>query len=144
VIGVHHLKIERTVSDFVASEILGKPRPELRVLEASTNLHSENDWHDVPRTKDGKTSSKPVRRLGIDGLDAARAPLARCAQRPGTLLVADLELSPFGAVEAVRFVGTTPAKAHSTCIEAALKRSSWACTENVKGATLRLALSWEQ
>jgi hypothetical protein len=128
---------------FEASDLAGKTRPELRALEASTNLHSASDWHDVRRTKDNKTVSRPVNRLALDGLDAARAPLARCGLATGTLLVADLGLSATGGVETVRLVSGAPSKKATACVETALKRGRWGCTEDGKAASVRVSASWE-
>jgi hypothetical protein len=129
---------------FEASDLEGKPRPELRVLETSTNLDARDEWHTIRGVKEGKTASTSIRRLSIQDLDAAQAPLARCAMPRGAVVVADLQPNDAGLVTKARLVAGAPSAASAKCIERALTRVAWPCTEDGKSASLRVAVSWPE
>ena len=129
---------------FEASDLRGKPRPELRVLETSTNLDAHDEWHTMRGVKEGKTASTSIRRLSIQDLDAAQAPLARCAMPRGAVVIADLQQNDAGQATKVRLVAGSPSAVNAKCIEKALTRVAWPCTEDGKSASLRVALSWPE
>jgi hypothetical protein len=129
---------------FEAPDLRGKPRPELRVLETSTNLDVREDWHIIRGVKEGNRTSTTIRRLSIQDLDAAQAPLARCAMPRGAVVVADLQQNDAGQATKVRLVAGSRSAASAKCIERALTRVAWPCTEDGKSASLRVALSWPE
>jgi hypothetical protein len=129
---------------FEASDLKGKPRPELRVLETSTNLDARDEWHTLRGVKEGKPTSTSVRRLSIQDLDAAQAPLARCAVPRGAVVIADLQPNDAGQATKARLVVGSPSPANAKCIEKALTRVAWPCTEDGKSASLRVAVSWPE
>jgi hypothetical protein len=126
---------------YEAPELAGKPRPELRVLDATTNLHADEGWHAV-RSPGPPPSSRPVHRLEVDNLDGFAAPLARCAVAPGSTLVAELEVEDHGAVRAARVRSEGVKREVAACVEKALKRGGLACTRDGKPAEVRLAMTW--
>ena len=75
----------RLIVEHEAKDIAGKPRPEIRVVEASTNLHSDADWH-----SSGQKGQPPVYRLTVDNVDSVAPALARCALPAGSLVVAQV------------------------------------------------------
>lgn len=129
--------------DFEAPDLKGKPRPELRILETSSNLDAHEDWHTVRSVKDGKPTST-IRRLSLPNLDDVRAPLARCAMPRGAVVIADLQPNDAGLATKARLVAGSPSPASARCIEKALTRVAWPCTEDGKSASLRVALSWPE
>ncbi|MFO0618911.1 MAG: hypothetical protein U0414_40355 [Polyangiaceae bacterium] len=145
--GIARGKGRRHVSiAFDAPDLEGKPRPTVRVVEASTNLGSTREWTNVER-------GASVYRLSVDGADRLSTSLARCAPA-GTVDVVDLTIGEAGHVDAVREVvrgapaaATAPkdAKADAAagaCIEKALTAAAFACTEDGKPARARLELAW--
>jgi len=46
---------------FEAADIAQRTRPELRVVESTTNLHAEEDWHSVVRIVDGKEQYRSLK-----------------------------------------------------------------------------------
>lgn len=127
---------------FEAPDLAGKPRPELRVIEASTNLHSEGDYHSIRSERDGKTSYTSLRRLIVDNLDALGHPLARCAPREGGSAVVDLDARDDGGISAARVVLGLSKKTEAACVERALQRGAFTCTDDGKPAKIRLAITW--
>jgi hypothetical protein len=119
------IRIERQASDLESRQ-----RPELRLLDATTNLHLEDDWH------------QGVRRRVVDNLDALAHPLARCKASAGTVISADVEVAPDGRVGSVRVTTSSVSRPLSTCVDDALRRGAFSCTSNGKPATLRLAITW--
>ena len=129
--------------DFEAPDLKGKVRPEVRVVETSSNLDVHADWHTVRSVKDGKPTST-IRRLSLPNLDDVRAPLARCAMPRGAVVIADLQPNDAGLATKARLVAGSPSAANAKCIEKALTRVTWPCTEDGKSASLRVALSWPE
>ena len=132
----------RTLSlHYEAPDLAGKPRPELRVVEASSNLRARDDWQSRREpTADGKQRYRSVRRLAVDNVDGFAAPLARCAGKPGEIAVADIDVGEAGRIEGARVkIG---AKQRAACIEKALRRGALSCTTDGKRAALRIAISW--
>jgi len=127
---------------FEAPDIKGKPRPELSLVDASGNLGPDADWLSVRRIKDGKPTDVSFRRLSIESLDAAGAPLARCSMPPGSVVVAELHPSSAGIVDRARIVAGAPSKPSAACIERELARVRWPCTDDAGSASLRIALRW--
>ncbi|WP_437666761.1 hypothetical protein [Sorangium sp. So ce1182] len=127
--------------DYAAPEIAGRPRPELRVVDATTNLHAAEEWH-ATRAPDVSRVSRPVHRLGIDNLDALAPALARCEATPGGLVVAQLDAREDGSVERVRVLSGAPRPALAACVEKALSRGRLACTSDGKPAAVRVAVAW--
>lgn len=126
----------RTLSlDYQAADLVGKARPVLSVIEASNNLFVDKDWRSV-QSAGGGTSS--WQRLVVDNLDAAAAPLARCKVPAGAVVTAELSVSGTGSVSSARILSGAP----SHCVEAALSHAAFACTDDGKSATLRLAARW--
>jgi hypothetical protein len=129
---------------FEAPDLAGKPRPELRVLEATTNLHAEDDRH-VPRTgREVKAGGESVHRLVVDNVDALAAPLARCATPSNRLAVADIDVQEHGAVSGARLVTDLASKDAAACVEKALGRAAFACTSDGKAAKVRIAAAWPE
>lgn len=129
--------------EFQAPDLVGKPRPALSVLEAPGNLFADNDQRPVAHADGGKTTYTSLQRLAVDNLDGLAAPLARCKMAAGAVVIAELTLAPTGAVSKVRLVAGAPAKkTDARCLEAALAHGAFACTDDGKPATLRVAASW--
>ncbi|WP_437930245.1 hypothetical protein WMF37_13765 [Sorangium sp. So ce291] len=127
--------------DYAAPEIAGRPRPELRVVDATTNLHAAEEWH-ATRSADVSRVSRSVHRLGIDNLDALAPALARCEAAPGGLVVAQLDAREDGSVERARVLSGAPRPALAACVEKALSRGRLACTRDGKPAAVRVAVEW--
>lgn len=127
---------------FEATDLAGKPRPELRVVESSTNLGTETDWHSIKTEREGKTEQHTVQRLVVDHLDGLAAPLTRCAVPAGSVLVADIDVREDGAVSGARIVTGLARKDAATCVEKVLGRGAFTCTDDGKPAKLRIALTW--
>ncbi|WP_218920253.1 hypothetical protein [Chondromyces crocatus] len=125
-----------------ARDLVGKPRPRLRVVEADDNLFSQTAWDSNRTIQGGKGTSHAVRHLEVAGLDALAAPLARCAAPPGSVFIADLELREDGSVSASRLVSGADGKQDAICIEAALQHGAFSCTDDGKAAQLRIAIAW--
>lgn len=125
---------------YEAPDLADKPRPELRVIEASTNLHATDDWRTTWRMRDGKKQYDSVRRLAVDNLDALAAPLARCAVPAGSVVVADIDVREDGAPVGAKVVSAAPDRAVAACVEKALGRSAFTCTNDGKPARVRVAL----
>lgn len=127
---------------YEATDLAGKARPEVRVVDATTNMHVEDDWHAVERLVEGKVVSAPVYRLAVDNVDGFAAPLARCAAPPGAVVVAELDVQETGAVGQARVVAGAAKRELSACVEKALQRGALSCSRDGKAATVRLALTW--
>jgi hypothetical protein len=128
------------------ADLVGKPRPELRVVDASVNLVGELDFHNLPATPSADpkkpAASKTVRRFAVENLDALAAPLARCAAPAGTVALADLTLSETGAVTSAHVVSAGKGLT-ADCVEKALKTSgAFDCTEDGDAGTMRLSIEW--
>jgi hypothetical protein len=132
----------RLALHYEAKDIVGKPRPEIRAVEASTNLHAEDDWHSMRHEEAGKSRYTSVRRLVVDNLDAARPALARCALPAGSLIMADVTLSEVGNVTESHVLSGAKTKRDSACVEKALSRGTFDCTNDGKPASLRVTLEW--
>jgi len=129
---------------FEATDLAGKPRPELRVVEASTNLDTEVDYHNIRSTREGKVSYTSVRRLLVDNLDGLAAPLARCAAPDGRVAVAEIEVREDGVVIGTRML-TGPLKApEAACIDKSLRRGAFTCTSDGKAARVRIGMAWPE
>ncbi|WP_437779088.1 hypothetical protein [Sorangium sp. So ce1097] len=70
--------------DYAAPKIANGLRPELRVDDTTTNLHTAEEWH---ATRSAGVS-RSVHRLGIDNLDAFAPALVRCDAALGELVLA--------------------------------------------------------
>jgi hypothetical protein len=133
----------RTVAvHYEAPDLSGKPRPELRLVESSTNLVTEDEWHSMGTVVDGKPKYSSVRRLVTDNLDALAAPLARCSPPPGSVVVADIDVREDGVPAGGRIVTGAPDSATARCLEQALGRGAFLCTDDGKQARLRIAIEW--
>jgi len=111
-------------------------------VEASTNLHAQDDWHSMRHEEGGKKRYTSVRRLVVDNLDASAPALARCSLPAGSLLVAELSLTEVGAVSESHVLSGTKNKRDAACVEKALARGAYACTNDGKPASLRVTLEW--
>ncbi|WP_170319759.1 hypothetical protein [Polyangium spumosum] len=127
---------------YEAPELAGKVRPEIRVVEATTNLHSDEDWHSMEQVVAGKKQYRSVRRLVVDNVDALAAPLARCAAPAGSVIVADIQVREDGAPTAGKVVSGTSDRELVTCIERALGRGAFLCTGDGNDARVRVSLEW--
>ena len=127
---------------YEAPELAGKVRPEIRVIEATTNLHVEEDWHSMERVVQGKKQYDPIRRLVVDNVDAIAAPLARCVAPAGSVIVADVQVREDGAPTSGKVLSGTPDRELSACIEKALGRGAFQCTNDGNDARVRVALEW--
>ena len=127
---------------YEAPDIQGKPRPELRVVEASHNIFADSDWRSLRHEDHDKTTYTSVRRLVVDNLDGLQAPLARCALAPGSVVVADLSLSDAGSVDSAVLRAGTATKKQTSCIQKALSHGAFNCSTDGKPASLRIAISW--
>jgi hypothetical protein len=125
---------------YEAPDLEGKRRPELRVIETSTNLHATDEWHSTWSMRDGKKEYDSVRRLAVDNLDALAAPLARCAVPAGSVVVADIDVREDGAPLGGKVVSAAPDRALVACIEKAVGRGAFTCTNDGKPARVRVAL----
>jgi hypothetical protein len=128
---------------FEAADLAGKPYPELRVVESSTNLDSDIDYHSIRTEREGKPHYLSLRRLVVDNIDALAAPLARCAAAGGgRAVIADIEVREDGSVGATRVL-TAPLKpAEAACLDKALRRGAFTCTRDGKAATVKVAIAW--
>jgi hypothetical protein len=129
---------------YEAEDLGGKPRPEARTVEVTTNLHADDDWHSMRHEENGKSVYASVHRLAVGNLDGLAAPAARCAVPAGAVVLADLAISENGAVKAARVVTGTVSKETTECIEKALGRGAFECTNDGKDARLRVALAWPE
>jgi len=127
---------------YEAPDLHGKPRPELRVVETSTNIDVRDDWHSITAMVAGKKQYNSVRRLEIDNLDVLAAPLSRCALPQGTLVLANLDIREDGYPVGAKVLSSGLDKQAQTCIEQNLVRGSFDCTNDGKSATVRLAIEW--
>ncbi|HVK67577.1 MAG TPA: hypothetical protein VM694_23990 [Polyangium sp.] len=127
---------------YEAPDLTGKPRPEVRVIEASTNIHVEDDWHSMDQVVDGKKRSTAVKRLVVDNVDSLAAPLARCAAPAGSVIVADLDIREDGVPVTGKVLAGTADREVSACIEKALGRGAFVCTDDGSSARVRVALAW--
>lgn len=129
---------------FEAADLAGKARPELRVVESSTNLDSEVDYHSIRTERDGKVNYFSVRRLVVDNVDALAAPLARCSTAEGRPVMAEVEVREDGSVGNAQVL-TGPLKpADAACIDKALRRGAFTCTSDGKAAKVRIAMTWPE
>jgi len=128
---------------YEAPDLQGKPRPEVRVVETTTNMDSEDAWHSMQSTVDGKKQYHSIRRLVVDNLDALAAPLSRCAIPRGTVSIADIEVREDGAVLGSKLVTSALDSSTQTCIEQALSRGAFNCTDDGKSARIRVAMEWK-
>jgi hypothetical protein len=128
---------------FEAADLAGKARPELRVVEASQNLHSEADYHSIRTEKDGKASYYSLQRLVVDNLDALADPLARCGGRDGGTAMVDIDVREDGGVSASKVVTGLAKPNEAACVEKALRRGAFTCTRDGKAAKLRMAITWQ-
>lgn len=129
---------------FEAPELAQKPRPELRVIEASTNLSSDADYHSIRTERDGKTHYEPMYRLVTDNIDALAAPLARCAMPGGQIVVAGIDVREDGAVAAGRVLSGLQKKPDIACVEKALGRGAFTCSQDGKAAKVKIAITWPE
>jgi hypothetical protein len=127
---------------YEATDLAGKPRPELRVIEVSTNLDSEADWRSIQATRDGKSEYRSLRRLVVDHLDGLAAPLARCTAPASSVVVADVEVREDGTTAGARLVTGLAKRDAAACVEKALGRAAFTCTDDGKPAKLRIAMAW--
>jgi len=127
---------------YEAPDLAGKSRPELRVIESSTNLHVEDGWHTLRRMVDGKNQYRSVKRLEVENLDALAAPLARCALPLGSVIVADLDIREDGNVQSGTIVTGAPDAEAKACLEKALARGAFECTDDGNNARVRVAIDW--
>lgn len=127
----------RLIIEHEAEDLAGKSRPEIRVVEASTNLDVDADWHSPD-----KEGQAPVRRLTVDNVDSVAPALARCALPAGSLILAEVSVSDAGTVQAARVLSGAKTKRDGACVEKALTAGAYACTSDGKPATVRLALAW--
>jgi hypothetical protein len=125
---------------FEAPDLAGRPRPELRVVDATANLPAELATSYEQAERGGRVEQRSVQRLVVDALDALAAPLARCEATPGAVALADLDLKDDGRVAAVHLA--TPLAKGAACVEKALAAAGFACTDDGKPARLRVALAW--
>lgn len=126
---------------YEALDLHGKPRPEVRAVDVTTNLHADVDWHSMKTEVDGRSVHASVHRLVVDNLDALVAPLSRCPAAPGSTIVAEMDIADNGAVQAARVAGAGK-KDVIDCVEKASSRGAFTCTGDGKPATLRVALTW--
>lgn len=127
---------------FEAADLAGKARPEMRVVESSTNLDSEVDYHSIRTEREGKASYFSLRRLVVDNVDALADPLARCAGAEGRSVMAEIEVREDGSVGNAKIL-TGPLKpAETACIDKALRRGAFTCTSDGKAAKVRVAMDW--
>lgn len=129
----------RLVISHEATDLTGKPRPELRVVDATTNLHSDADWYSSERK-----AAVPVYRLSVDNVDAPSPALARCALPAGSVVVAKVVVGDDGSVREARVLSGTKSKKDADCVGKALEGGAYACTGDGKPAALRLALVWPE
>lgn len=127
---------------YEAPDLAGKTRPEIRVIETSTNVDARDDWHSVTTTVAGKKQYNPVRRLEIDNIDVLAAPLARCLVPAGSLTLADVDIREDGYPIAAKVLTNGLDKPVQTCIEQSLTRGSFDCTNDGKSARVRVAIEW--
>jgi hypothetical protein len=129
---------------YEALDLAGKPRPELRVVESSTNMDSEIDYHSMRSEREGKVHYSSVRRQVVDHLDGLAAPLARCAAPEGRVVVADIDVREDGAVGNTRVLTGPLRPAEIACIDKALRRGAFTCSTNGKAARVRVAVAWPE
>jgi len=127
---------------YEAPDLQGRPRPELRVVETTTNLESEDDWHSMSTMVAGKKEYHSIRRLTVDNLDALAAPLSRCSVPANNLVIADVEVREDGTAMGGKVVSMGLDKQAQTCIEQALGRGAFNCTDDGKSARVRVAMEW--
>ncbi len=124
---------------FQSPDLSGKPKPSVRVVEASTNLDSDKEWSSA----DG--GARSVYRLAVDGDDRLSASLARCVAPVGSLVIVDLGIGESGRVESARSAIADRAAtkdALATCVEKTLSSAAFACTDDGKPAAVRVEVAW--
>lgn len=119
--------------EYEAKEIAGKPRPFLAVVDATSNLRTDEESF---------AESSTVRRtsLSLDGLKDIAPALARCAPAKQTVLV-EVELEDTGKVSKAK-VASGAAGGAAACIEKQVSAGGFDCTEDGKPATFQLAIRW--
>jgi hypothetical protein len=127
---------------YEAPDLAGKPRPELRVIETTTNLHAEDEWHSMGVMVDGKKQYRSVRRLVVDNLDALAAPLSRCSAPVGNPVIADVDVREDGAAMGGRVISPVVDKQTQACIEQAFARGAFNCTGDGQPGRVRVAMEW--
>lgn len=125
-----------------APDIVGKPRPEMRVIESTTNMHVEDAWHSMESMVDGKKQYQSIRRLEVDNLDGVAPSLARCNAPAGTFVVADVDIREDGHATSGKVISPGVDKPLTTCIEQALGRGAFNCSNDGKSARVRLGMQW--
>lgn len=121
---------------FHSPDLAGKPKPTVRVVDASTNLESQRSW----TSADG--GARSVYRLAVDGDDRLSAPLGRCVAPAGALAIVDLGIGETGRVESARAAIPAKGDALTTCVEKALSSAAFACTNDGKAAQVRVEIAW--
>lgn len=127
---------------YESPDLQGKPRPELRLLETSSNLEPEDDWHSMEVIANGRKEYHSIRRFAVDNLDSLAAPLARCAVASGTIVLADVDVREDGVPTAGHVVSNNVDKPTTTCIEQALTHGTFKCTSDGVSGRMRLAMQW--
>ncbi len=123
---------------FLAPELEGKAKPEMRVVEVSSNLTSETDYQMMSGEKDAR-ETRSIHRLIAGDLDVVGARLAACGLTPSSTVIAELAVSDAGVVTSARVVGGDAGKARE-CVEKALARATFPCTEDGKGGSVKVAM----
>lgn len=119
---------------FEAQDLVGRARPEMRIVEAATSLRARSGWHYAAAQK------KSVYRLEFEGLDELAAPLARCSPPPGALVTMDLELTPTGHVGGARVLSGAADQAR--CIEKMAARGRFDCPSGEASGHVRVVAEW--
>ena len=127
---------------FESPYVVGRPRPELRVIESTTNLRAANEWHALRSAVDGKEFDRPVWRLAVQNLQSLAGPLARCTLPAGSLVVADIEVGEDGTLGASALRSGLLGRETAACIRDALTRGAFACTNNGQPARVRVTMEW--
>lgn len=127
---------------YEAPDLHDKPRPELRTVETTTNIDSQDDWHSMTTIVNGKKEYHSIRRLTVENLDGLAAPLARCAVPAKTVILADIDVREDGTPTSGHVVSSGLDKPIQECIEQALTRGAFDCTDDGKNARIRVAMEW--
>lgn len=127
---------------YESPDLAGKTRPEVRVIETSTNIEARDDWHSVVTMVAGKKQYNSVRRLEIDNIDVLADPLSRCVVPAGTMLLADVDIREDGYPVGAKVLTSGLDKQVQTCVEQNLTHGSFYCTNDGKSAKVRVAVEW--
>ncbi|MFO0553710.1 MAG: hypothetical protein U0271_35330 [Polyangiaceae bacterium] len=117
-----------------ATDLAGKPRPDVTVVDVTSNLDSDLGWTGALASRGGEARHV----LTLDNLESLEAALSRCELKSTAL--AELTIDEAGFAADARLATPLKDKKVSACVGAALKKAAFPCTKDGKSAIVRLVL----